>query len=109
MTKFLKPSKNNATEILGQVTYKKVRLRDTTVNDAIQTFVRRCKEYSLSLFRVHARALKPSDLLFKINSRIKEKLLPSAVMEIASQACRIRREIGHGVRLVTFALTNPSL
>lgn len=62
------------------------------MNDIIQMFARSCKNmYTLSFLC----ALKKSDRLFKC-SQIKEKLPPSAVIEIASQACRIRREIGHG-------------
>lgn len=46
-----------------------------TASDALQTFARKRKEDSRRL---------PSDILFKC-IRIKEKLLSSAVIEIASQ------------------------
>jgi len=86
------------------MTYKKIRLRNT-VSDAIQTFAKRCREYFFSLSCAHA--LKQNDLLFKC-SRIKEKLPPSAVIKMAPQACRIRRETGR-CTANSFALMNPSL
>jgi len=41
MGKFLKPSKNSATEIIGQVARKRDRLRGTTNDDASRIFARR--------------------------------------------------------------------
>lgn len=84
-----------------------------TVSDAIQTFARRCREHFFSLSRAHALKdqkdfyQRQNDLLFKC-SRIKEKLSPSAVIEMAPQACRIRRAIGRCAAGL-FALMNPSL